>query len=228
MEFEGIVENYIELFTRSLPLLVKGMEMTIKVLGFSACLSFTLGLVFGLFSCHRLRVVFVTSLIEGITFALRAVPFYVQLMIVYFVLPDLLGVNFEPFPAAVLALGMCSSGYVAQIVRAGINSIPEAQWEAAFTLGYSKLESVRSIILPQMLRNILPAFNNELDSLLKSTAMVSSIGLLELTRAGMNLVSREMEPVPIYLMVALFYLGLSALLNLVARTLERRILYVKN
>jgi ABC-type amino acid transport system permease subunit len=77
------------------------------------------------------------------------------------------------------------------------------------------------------MRLVLPAFNNELDGLLKSTAIVSSIGLLELTRMGMNIVSREMEPVPIYLIVALFYLCMSAFLNFIGRTLERRISYVK-
>jgi len=78
------------------------------------------------------------------------------------------------------------------------------------------------------MRHVLPAFNNELDSLLKSTAVVSSIGMLELTRMGMNIVSREMEPVPIYLTVALFYLGMSALLNSAARLIEKRISYVKS
>ena len=123
---------------------------------------------------------------------------------------------------------MCSSGYVAQIVREGINALPAAQWEAAFTLGYNTRQSLCYVIMPQMLRNVLPAFNNEFDALLKSTAVVSSIGMLELTRMGMNLVSREMEPVPIYLAVAFFYLCLSALINYFARKLERRISYVKN
>ncbi len=222
------IGEMMDLFIRSLPLLLKGLEMTLHVLFFAASLSFTLGLLFGIFSSRRLKVPVITPLIEGMTFVLRAVPFYVQLMIVYFVLPDLLGFNLDPFPASVLALGLCSSGYVAQIVRAGINSIPVSQWEAAFALGYSMPQSLRSIILPQMVRNVLPAFNNEFDSLLKSTSIVSSIGLLELTRAGMNLVSREMEPVPIYLMVALFYLCLSAIVNMTTRTLERKITYVKS
>jgi len=227
MEIGGVMDNYVALFFRSLPLLLKGMLMTIQVLALASVLSFIWGLLFGILSCQRLRIPVVTPIIEGITFVFRAVPFYVQLMIVYFVLPDLLGFNFNPFPASVLALGICSSGYIAQIVRAGMNAIPLSQWEAAFTLGYNKLQSLRSIILPQMVRHVLPAFNNELDSLLKSTAIVSSIGLLELTRVGMNLVSREMEPVPIYLMIALFYLGLSAILNIIARTLEKRMIYVK-
>lgn len=222
------MEGYIDLFLRSLPLLLKGAGMTVNVLFWAALLSFTVGISFGVLSSTRLKLPLLTSIIEGITFVLRAVPFYVQLMIVYFVLPDLLGFNFNPFPASVLSLGLCSSGYVAQIVKAGINSISNAQWETAFVLGYSKLQCLRSIILPQIMRFILPAFNNEFDSLLKSTAMVSSIGLLELTRAGMNLVSREMEPVPIYLTVALFYLCLSVILNRAFRFLERRIVYVRS
>jgi arginine/lysine/histidine transport system permease protein len=228
METEAVMQSYEDLFFRSLPLLMKGVQMTLKVLVAGAGLSLAFGLFFGILSSQRLKIPLLTPFIEVMTFIFRAVPFYVQLMIVYFVLPELLGFNFEPFPASVLALGVCSSGYVAQIVRAGLNAVPIAQWEAGFTLGYSKLQSLRFIILPQMVRPVLPALNNELDALLKSTAIVSSIGLLELTRAGMNLVSREMEPVPIYLMVACFYLCLSALLNLGARALERRCSYVKN
>ena len=212
--------NYVDLLARSVPLLVKGLGMTLQVLLGSALFSFTVGLVFGILSCNRLKMPWLSPLIEGITFVFRAVPFYIWLLIVYFVLPDLGGFTLEPFPASVWALGMCSSGYVAQIVRAGINSIPVAQWEAAFTLRYSTLQSLRYIILPQMFRNVLPAFTNELDSLLKSTAIVSSIGMLELTRMGMNIVSREMEPVPIYLTVAFFYLCMSAILNLVSRRIE--------
>jgi polar amino acid transport system permease protein len=220
--------EYFNFLSRSYPLLLKGTFMTVQILLASAALSFTCGLGFGILTCNRLKVPVLTNLIEAVTFVYRAVPFFVQLLIVYFVLPDLLGMNLDPYPASVIALGMCSSGYVAQIVRAGINSIPASQWEAAFTLGYTRLQSLRYVILPQMVRNVLPAFNNELDSLLKSTAIVSSIGLLELTRVGMNLMSREMEPVPIYLTIACFYLCMSALLNLMTRTLERKIAYVKN
>ena len=202
--------------------------MTIQVLCFAAILSFSFGLLMGILSCHRLKIPILTPLIEGIAFVLRAVPFYVQLMIVYFVLPELLGFNFNPFWASVISLGFCSSGYMAQIVRAGINSIPIAQWEAAYALGYSTYQSLRWVIIPQMVRNVLPAFNNELDSLLKTTSVVSTIGLLELTRVGMNLVSRELEPVPIYLMIALVYLVMSALLNGAGRLFERRLRYARS
>lgn len=222
------MNGYLDLFVRSAPLLLKGTLMTLQVLLGSALLSFSLGTVMGILSCKRLKIPMISPIIEGVAFVYRAIPFYVQLLIVYFVLPDLMGFNLEPFSASVISLGMCSAGYVSQIVRGGLNAVPPAQWEAAEALGYNTPHCLRYIVLPQMLKAVLPAFNNELDALLKSTAVVSSIGMLELTRMGMNLVSREMEPVPIYLTVALFYLCMSALLNGLARKLEQRISYVKS
>lgn len=212
-----------DLIWRSLPLLASGALITLQILLISGSLSLCLGTLAGVLICNRLRLSLVTPLLEGVTFILRAVPFYVQLLIAYFVLPDLLQLNMEAFTASVIALGICSSGYVAQVVRCGINSIPVEQWEAAFTLGYSTRASLQWIILPQMVRNILPALTNELDSLLKSTAILSSIGLLELTRMGMNIVSREMEPLIIYLTLAVFYAAISGGINLLSRTLERRL-----
>jgi His/Glu/Gln/Arg/opine family amino acid ABC transporter permease subunit len=214
--------------TIDLPLLCQGALMTIQVLLSSFTLSFIIGTVFGVFTSKQLKIPFLSSLIEAITFVLRAVPFFVQLLIVYFVLPDLLHFNLEPFPASVIALGMSSSGYIAQIIRSGINSIPLSQWETAKTLGYTTFQTLRYIIFPQTLSHVLPPLNNELDALLKSTSIVSSIGMLELTRIGMNIVSRDMEPVPVYFTIALFYIGMSALLNLLARTLEKRVSYVKS
>ncbi len=219
------LEFCLDLFHRSLPLLLMGLMMTIKVVVVSVMISFSLGLVFGVVCCEELKVPVVTRTIEFLTFILRAIPFYVQLLIVYFALPDLIGLNLGVFAASAISLGLCSAGYVCQIVRAGINSIPLSQWEAAFALGYSRVSTLLYIILPQMLRNVLPTFNNEIESILKSTAILSSIGMLELTRIGMNIVSREMkQPLTIYLIVAAFYVMMSTLLNFAAKYLEKRML----
>lgn len=211
---------------RSLPLLLQGAGMTVQILIAAAAISFSLGLLFGIFSCNYLKTPYLSSMLERCTFVLRAVPFYVQLLIIYFVIPDFFSFNLEPFFASVVALGICSSGYIAQIVRCGINSIPPVQWESARVLGFNSWQCLRHIILPQMFRNVLPAFNNEIDSLLKSTAIVSSIGMLELTRMGMNIISREMQPVTIYLTIAFFYVCMSNFLNFVFKRIERK--YVKN
>lgn len=82
------------------------------------------------------------------------------------------------------------------------------------------------IILPQAIRGAVPSLNNELESLLKSTSIVSSIGMLELTRIGMNIVSRELQPIPVFLSVALLYLSMSALLSLITQSFARRLSYV--
>jgi His/Glu/Gln/Arg/opine family amino acid ABC transporter permease subunit len=221
-------DTYISLLTRSLPLLLQGVGMTVQILLSSALLSLVLGLVLGIVSCNKLRIPLLSQVVELFTFVLRAIPFYVQLLLVYFVLPELLGFHLEALPASIIALGMCSSGYVAQIVRGGLNALPAAQWEGAFALGLNTYQSLWYVILPQMGRRILPMLNNELDALLKSTSMISSIGLLELTRMGMNIVSREMQPIAIYLTVAFFYVCMSAVLNLVARAVERRFVYAEN
>lgn len=220
--------EYLNLIYRSLPLLFQGAWLTVQILLVASCISLCVGMLIGVFTCSRLRSKRIAPYIEMITFILRAVPFYIQLLIVYFVLPDLLNINMEAFTASIVALGICSSAYVGQVVRCGINSIPIEQWESASTLGYSTPSTVRYIIFPQMLRNVLPALSNELEALLKSTAILSSIGLLELTRMGMNIVSREMEPLTIYLAVAAFYVIISAGINSFSKRLEKRFCYVKN
>ena len=209
-------------------LLIHGAMLTIQTMLCATAISLSIGIIFGIISCNMLKIPFLSKVIEYFTFALRSIPFYVQLLIVYFVFPDLFGFNFEPFLASIISLGMCSAGYVPQIVRAGINSIPVNQWENAYTLGYSIFQTLKNIILPQMFRNVLPAFNNEFDSLLKSTAITSSIGMLELTRMGMNIVSRQMQPVPIYLSIAGIYVLFSIFMNIIFKAIESKISYVKN
>ena len=211
------------LFWNCLPLLLKGLELTLAILAASGVISFLLGTIFGILLSDRLKIAGLSKCIEAIAFIYRAVPFYVQLLIVYFVLPDLLGCNLGPFAASIIALGGCSAGYIGQAVRSGINAVPDLQWESGFVLGLPRIKTLRYIILPQALRLILPNLCNEFDAMLKSTSIASSIGLLELTRASMNLVSREMEPVPIYLMTAFFYLVISLGINTLMRLLERRL-----
>jgi len=207
------------------PLLLQGACLTIKIAFCSALVSLALGILFGICTANRLKTFPLSQCIECTAFVLRAVPFYVQLIIVYFVVPDLIGINLDEQIASIAGLGLCSSGYVTQIVRQSLNAISIEQWYAAKTLGYSTAKTLRYILLPQVYHKSLPALTNELDSLLKSTAILSSIGLLELTRVGMNIVSREMEPLVIYLAVAGIYLILSGAVNLISKYLEKQVRY---
>lgn len=209
--------EYMEVFFLWCPLFFRGMMMTFGVTAVSACIGFGIGSCWGVLCVVPFRVRILSPIIEGMAFLLRAVPFYVWLLLVYFVLPDLFGCNLEPFSASVTALGFSSAGYVTRIVATGIAAIPKSQFEAGAVLGYRSFRLLGHIILPQAVRNILPLFYNELESLLKSTSVISSIGLLEITRVGMNIVSRHMHPVPVYFAVAACYLVLSFVLVLVRK-----------
>ena len=131
-------------------------------------------------------------------------------------------IDLPVFAIAAISLGFCSASYASQIVRGAINAVPAGQWEAAQVLGFSRWQTVRFIILPQIVPSILPALVGELDQVLKSTSIFAAIGVLELTRAGMNIIARQMNPIPIYLSIAVIYLAISSLLNLIGYYFERR------
>jgi polar amino acid transport system permease protein len=147
---------------------------------------------------------------------MKGVPAYVQILVAYFVIPHLLGITVSGFFAASLALDLCSSGYVTEIIRSQIDALPQGQWDACYALGYPLPSMIQHIILPQALKNALPALLGELEQLLKSTSLLATIGVTELTRAGMNIVSRELNPLPVYLMLASIYLLLSAFLTILS------------
>ncbi len=207
---------------QSAPLLMQGAAKTTQLFLGSVLISLCVGTIWGLFRSNQLRTKWLGVTLDSITFVLRGIPFYVQLLLTYFVLPDLLGINVSATTASIGALGFCSTAYVSQIVRGGINVIPQGQWEAAGVLGYSRANTIRFIILPQTLRNVLPSLNGEFDQLLKSTSVISAIGVLELTGAARNIIAREMNPLSMYLAIAIMYLMMSSMLNLFANTLERR------
>lgn len=217
--------NCWSLLSSCTPLLLQGMLMTICLWIAAGAISLSLGIACGMVRCRRMRIIGLSVMLDSITFVLRGIPYFVQLLIAYFVIPDLLKITVPTFVIASGSLGLCSAAYVSQIVRAGCNCIAIGQWEAAQVLGFSRLQTAWYIIIPQMLRNVLPALAGELDQLLKSTSIMSSIGVLELTRVGMNIVAREMNPIPVYLTIAALYLGISSILGAALYKIERGGLY---
>ncbi|KKQ32321.1 MAG: hypothetical protein US49_C0010G0021 [candidate division TM6 bacterium GW2011_GWF2_37_49] len=215
--------NSVNLIYESAPLLAKAAGTTIQLWLSAAIISLSLGVLFGVLRSRNVRITWISESLDFVTFVLRGIPFYVQLLLAYFVVPDLIGINPSAFSCAIISLGLCSAAYISQIVRAGINAISQGQWEAAIVLGYSKIQALKYVIIPQVLRNVLPSINGELDQLLKSTSIISSIGVLELTRAALNIISIQMRPIPVYFAIAAIYLTMSTGLNLLTTSLERRL-----
>jgi His/Glu/Gln/Arg/opine family amino acid ABC transporter permease subunit len=208
-----------------LPLLLQGAGITIAAWFLAGALSLCLGICIGIMICRSLASAQLTSVVRIYTFIAKGIPAYVQILIAYFVLPAALGITIPSFIAATCALAFCSSGYVTEIVRSGINALPRGQWDACLALGYPLRATLTRIILPQTVRNILPTLFGELEQLLKSTSLLATIGVMELTRAGMNIISRELNPLPVYLAIACIYLLFSALLQLIIIYTERRMQY---
>ncbi len=215
------------LLIKSAPLLLWGMLETVALSLGSIAIGLCLGLLTGIVTCKRLRVSFVAPLLDAYVFCVRGIPFFVQLLLVYFVLPDLAGINLSPFAAGVLALGLCSTGYVAEIVRSSLNALPEGQWDACRVLGYSKRSMLRFVILPQMFGQAIPTLANEFVAVVLSTSIISQIGALELTKAGANIIARTMNPIVIYGAIAVLYLMITTTIMIFTKWLERRGSYAR-
>lgn len=125
------------------------------------------------------------------------------------------------FTAALLGLGLNEAAYMAEIVRGGIQSVPEGQTEASHALGMSQFATMRRIILPQAMRVIIPPTGNETISMLKTTSLVSVISLEELLRAGQNIYSRTFQTIPLLITVSLWYLFLTSILTVGQYYIER-------
>jgi polar amino acid transport system permease protein len=121
-----------------------------------------------------------------------------------------------------LALGLNSGAYIAEIVRAGIQSIPKGQYEASRSLGLTHWQTMRYIILPQAFRNILPALGNEFITLTKDSSLASVIGVSELMRSGQFVISRTFQTFSIYFGIAFVYFLMTFVISRIVRYIERR------
>ena len=206
-------------------LIAQGVFITLVAWICAMVVSILIGTYLGMLSCRYASSPFTMRCIRVYTFITKGIPAYVQILIAYFMLPALLGIQIPGLLAAVGALAICSSGYVTEIVRAGINAVPVGQYDACRALGYSYGALMRRIIMPQALKNVAPALFGECEQLLKSTSLLATIGITEVTRAGMNIISRELNPVPVYLTIAGIYLLCAACVQAVLWYAEGRMTY---
>jgi His/Glu/Gln/Arg/opine family amino acid ABC transporter permease subunit len=199
--------------------LLRGVWMTAVLAAIGLLLGLPIGLALALARVQRSRMI---SIPAGIYVeVVRGTPLLVQILFIYFVLPAF-GINLPAFTSGVIALTLNAAAYLAEIFRAGIESIEAGQMEAARSLGMSYAQAMRRVILPQTFRRVLPPLTNEGIALLKDSSLVSVIGLTELARTGQELASRYAAPLTIWPLVALLYLLLTFPLTRVAQQLERR------
>ncbi|HOB42148.1 MAG TPA: amino acid ABC transporter permease [Bacillota bacterium] len=204
-----------------MPALLAGAKMTIELAVISVAIGFVIGSLVGIARVSQNRAL---RVIAGIYVDfIRGTPLLVQLFLVYFGLPTLIGRPVPPFIAAISAMGINSGAYVAEIVRAGIQSIDRGQTEAARSLGLTSSQTMQYIIFPQAFRRIIPPLGNEFIAMLKDSSLVSVIALEDLLRKGQVVITRTFRPFEVYTVVALIYLVMTFVISKLVSWSERKL-----
>ena len=204
----------------NLKFLLSGFTTTIFISIVSISLSIVLGLIVAIPSLAKNK--FLTYFNIGYVEIVRAIPLLVLILWIYYGLPIMTGISFSPFVSGIIALSISESAFQAEIFRAGINSIRKPQWEAGSSLGLNFFRKLRLVILPQAIRNILPAIGNQFVYVLKMSSLVSIIGIGDLTRKANELVVTTYRPLEIYTFLILEYLILILIVSFLVRRLEKR------
>ncbi len=196
-----------------------GVLRTFQVTVLSIAIALVIGLIAGLGRISRVTIVnrIATVYVEVI----RGIPLLVQLFYIYFALGKFF--TLPPLVAAVAAMSVCYGAYMGEIFRAGIQSIPKGQMEAALALGMTRAQALRKVILPQTFRIILPPIGNEFIALLKDSSLVSIIAVSDLLRRGREFASVSFQYFETYTVVALVYLVFTLFFSKAVAVMEKRL-----
>lgn len=199
-----MLERFLEI-APSVPFILWGTLVTLKYTVFSIFFGLILGTVLAIFKISHLKPL--TYFGRFYTSIFRGTPLLVQLSLVYFATPQLTGYKITAFEAGLFAFSLNSGAYISEIIRAGIQAVDKGQFEAALSLGVSYGSAMKDIILPQAIKNILPALVNEMVDLLKESALVSVIGEMDLLRRA-NIVAAQKYIYfePLILVAAVYYI----------------------
>ncbi|MBO6258577.1 MAG: amino acid ABC transporter permease [Succinivibrio sp.] len=209
-----------DLILNSLPLLGIGALVTIEITAVAVTCGVLIGLFVGIAELSRYKALRLPAKVY-VDF-IRGTPLLVQIFIIYFALPTVLGMRIEPFIAAVTACSINSGAYVAEIFRSGIQSIDKGQTEAGRSLGLTWSQTMRDIIIPQAFRRIIPQLGNEFIAMLKDSSLVSVIGFEELTRKGQLIIASTYGSLEIWTAVAVIYLVMTLSISQLVAFLEKK------
>lgn len=200
-----------------LPSLIKGALITLEVFFLVLILSIPLGVVIAFIM--RFNIKPLNFIINIYIWIMRGTPLLLQLIFIYYVLPNI-GIRFDRLPAAIIAFTLNYAAYFAEIFRGGIESIPKGQYEAAKVLKLTQFQTIRFIILPQVIKVVLPSVFNEIMSLVKDTSLVYALGISDLILASRTTANRDASLVPMFIAGAI-YLILIGIVTLVSKRVEK-------
>ncbi|MDT7014118.1 amino acid ABC transporter permease [Levilactobacillus namurensis] len=204
-----------------LPSLISGTGMTLSIFFWTVIISIPLGILVGLGMLTKFKPL--TWVINVYVLLMRGTPLLLQLIFVFYGLP-IIGIVFQRYDAAIFAFILNYTAYFAEIFRGGLQAIPEGQYESARVLRLTNWQTLRRIVIPQVVKIVLPSIGNEVINLVKDSSLVYVIGLGDLLRAGNVAMARDVTLLPLAL-VGVIYLLLTAVCTLVLRRLEKHYSY---
>jgi len=207
----------------SVPLLLEGVVVTLKFTAASLVCGLPLGVILALSKISHNR--YIQWFASAYTSVFRGTPLLVQLGLFYYATPQLTGYTISAFEAGVLTFSLNSAAYSSEIIRAGIESIDRGQWEAAKLLGLNRYQTIFGVILPQAIRNILPALVNEMVDLLKESAIISTIGEADLMRQANKVASETFLYFEPLIIAAVCYYIMVMIISQCAKLLEKKLKY---
>ncbi len=204
----------------SIPYILEGIGVTLQIVVFATIIGLILGIILALCKIGTIQPLrwfadFYTSIFRG-------TPLVLQLMIIYYAVPQITGIKIDPMPAAIAAFGLNSGAYISEIIRAGINAVDKGQLEASKALGIPYTKMMKDIILPQAMKNILPSLMNEFITLNKESAIVTVIGAADIMRRAYvvgGATFRYLEPL---LIAGLIYYVMTLVLTFFGKLMEKR------
>ena len=206
-----------------LPSLLSGAATTLQVFALVLVFSIPLGIMLAFSMQIRLKPL--QWLLNIYIWIMRGTPLLLQLIFIYYVLPSI-GVRLDRIPAAIIAFTLNYAAYFAEIFRGGISSIPTGQYEAAKVLKFTPVQTIRLIILPQVVKIVLPSVFNEVMTLVKDTSLVYALGISDLILASRTAANRDASLAPMFV-AGLIYLLLIGLATLAAKQVEKKFSYYK-
>ena len=211
--FEIIVDSFGKI-------LIPGLTMTIPLTAISFFFALIIALIVAMIQFAHVRVL--RQVARFYVWVIRGTPLLVQLFVVFYGMPNI-GILIDPFPAAVIVFSINEGAYMAEIIRAALESVPTGQMEAGRCVGMTYLQTMRRIILPQAMRTAFPSLSNSLISMIKDTSLAANITVTEMFMATQRIVARTYEPLALYIEVGLIYLLFCTVLTKLQSVGEKRL-----
>ena len=211
--FEIIVDSFGKI-------LLPGLTMTIPLTAISFFFALIIALIVAMIQFAHVKVL--RQVARFYVWVIRGTPLLVQLFVVFYGMPNI-GILIDPFPAAVIVFSINEGAYMAEIIRAALESVPAGQMEAGRCVGMTYLQTMRRIILPQVMRTAFPSLSNSLISMIKDTSLAANITVTEMFMATQRIVARTYEPLALYIEVGLIYLLFCTVLTKLQSVGEKRL-----